>query len=233
MAAARVLYPDATITGVTALRQLGASIGADSPIYLAARSRVRREGITVVPTASNGDGGTATVAEALTVAKLGLVSEVVTLDELHRLRKIRRSDEAELAERRAESWHLCVADSGSNRESRTRMMLHTAGLPVPRTQYRVLDEVGRLVGRVDLAWPEFTVIVEYEGQQHLTNSEQWEKDIRRYEELRRLGWNVIRVTAATLRDPVALALRVDAALRSGGWRGRSLTLDAAWLAKIA
>lgn len=232
VAAARTLYPQATVTGVTALRLRGASVGTDSPICLATTARIRREGIVAVNAVGHPAGGLASITDALQDAELGLVDEVVTLDELRRLRVLDGGDEVALAESRSASWRLSVPDSASVPESRTRLVLQTSGLPVPLTQHRIQDERGLFVGRVDLAWPDFKVIVEYEGQQHLTNSDQWESDIHRYEELRRLGWEVIRVTAATLRNPIALVLRVESALRSGGWRGRSPSLDAGWLARV-
>lgn len=233
VAAAQGLYPDATITGATALRMLGASIGTDCPVHLATNSRVRRQGIITTNTSRGPGGGVATLPDALEDAQLSTLDEVVTLDELRRLRAVSRADMAALDDRRPQLWRASIANSGSVRESQTRMLLHLAGLPSPLPQHVITDATGRFLARVDMAWPAHKVLVEYEGQQHLTNSDQWESDIRRYEELKRLGWHVIRVTAATLRDPVALVVRVETALRAGGWRGRGAVLDAAWLAKVS
>lgn len=233
VAAARVAVPGATVTGVTALRLRGASIGADSPICLATRSRIGRAGIVTVPVERPSSDGIARLAHAVEDAGLRLVDEVVTLDELRRLGKVRQAEREELSRLRPDAWQLSVANSGSVRESRTRMVLHCAGLPAPQLQFHITTPGGNPIGRVDFAWPQYRVVLEYEGQQHLTNSEQWESDIRRYEELERLGWTVVRVTAAALRDPAGLVLRVEAALRAGGWRGRPPHLGAGWLAAIA
>lgn len=230
--AARTIVPDAPVTGITALRLKGATIGADSPICLATRARIARDGIVTVPVDRPSTTGVARLAHAFEDAGLGLVDEVVTMDELRRMGVLRPSDMRDLAEHRTTRWLLSINNSGSVRESRTRMMLHLAGLPDPHVQFRVLGSGGEFLGRVDFAWPDQRVILEYEGQHHLTNADQWESDIHRYEEMERLGWTVIRVTAAALRDPVKLVLRVEAALRAGGWRGRTPVLDAAWLAHV-
>ncbi|MGA4508858.1 endonuclease domain-containing protein [Propionibacteriaceae bacterium G1746] len=233
VAAARVAVPDATVTGVTALRLRGASVGADSPIWLATPSRVGRKGIVTVNSIHLPASRVATLLDSLRDANLKLVDEVVTLDELRSKNLIRRTEADELAVRRPHTWGLSVANSGSVRESRTRMLIHTAGLPTPRRQYWVPRTDGSTVGRVDFAWPEYKVVLEYEGQQHLTNAKQWESDIKRYEELERLGWIVIRVTATGLLDPIDVVCRVESALRTRGWRGSPPQLGAAWLAEVS
>jgi len=40
------------------------------------------------------------------------------------------------------------------------------GLPPPVRQYAVVDEHGQPVARVDLAWPELSLFIELDGQQH-------------------------------------------------------------------
>lgn len=45
-------------------------------------------------------------------------------------------------------------------------LIRAAGLPEPVRQYRVFDESGRFVARVDLCWPDLGVFVELDGQQH-------------------------------------------------------------------
>src|SRR5436189_183429 len=70
-------------------------------------------------------------------------------------------------------WHgtsglpavLAAADEGSESpmETRARLILVGGGLPRPVTQYTVVDQHGRTLGRLDLAYPEKKVGVEYEG----------------------------------------------------------------------
>ena len=94
-------------------------------------------------------------------------------------------------------------------ESRVRVALVLAGLePVP--QFEVW-EGGVLLGRVDLAFPEERLVIEYEGAYHFDGIQILRDDVR----LRRLveaGWRVIRLSAADLRDLDAVVARIRAAL---------------------
>ena len=92
---------------------------------------------------------------------------------------------------------LDLADGGaeSPRETWLRLLLVGSGRPRPRTQIRVRDEFGQVVARVDMGWEELRIAVEYDGDHHWTNRRQLARDIRRTEELRDLGWIVIRVVA--------------------------------------
>ena len=65
------------------------------------------------------------------------------------------------------------------------------------------------MARVDSAWPERRVAVEYDGVWHGQNVG---RDRRRLNELTAAGWTVVFVTAADLADPVALVARIGAVL---------------------
>ena len=99
----------------------------------------------------------------------------------------------------------------SPQETRLRLLMVRGGLPVPVAQYRVLDRRGVVVARVDFAWPGRRVAVEYDGLWH-GDPAQLARDRRRLNRLREAGWAVVFVTAADLRDPVALVARIAAAL---------------------
>jgi len=94
-------------------------------------------------------------------------------------------------------------------ESRVRVALVLAGLP-PVPQFHVLHH-GEFLGKVDLAWPEAKLIVEYEGAHHF-DAEQAARDDQRYAVLAATGWRVIRLSAADLRDLDAVVCRVRDAL---------------------
>jgi hypothetical protein len=100
-------------------------------------------------------------------------------------------------------------------ETRTRLVIVTAGLPPPVSQFRVLDERGRFVARVDLAWPEWKVAVEYDGHDH-TSDDRRGRDVERIDALRRLGWTVIVVTSRQYATPGWIEQRVRDALRERG-----------------
>ena len=109
---------------------------------------------------------------------------------------------------------LLTDRSDSAPESEIRVAFFLAGLPAPRVNEEIRIG-GRLIATPDLSWPEFRVIVEYEGDHHRTDAVQWHRDIERYARLQELGWIVIRATAADYRDPTRLIARVQAALSSG------------------
>jgi very-short-patch-repair endonuclease len=70
---------------------------------------------------------------------------------------------------------------------------------------------GRRVARVDFAWPERKVAVEYDGLWHAEPG-QFAKDRRRLNRLREAGWTVVFVTAADMHRRAELVARIAAAL---------------------
>lgn len=100
--------------------------------------------------------------------------------------------------------------AGSPQETRLRLAVQRSGLPMPIAQYRVITG-GRSVARVDFAWPEQKVALEYDGLWHAAPG-QFAQDRRRLNELTAAGWRVIFVTAADLRDLTTLLARIRAAL---------------------
>ncbi|HTN55323.1 MAG TPA: hypothetical protein VLZ82_04005 [Microbacterium sp.] len=98
----------------------------------------------------------------------------------------------------------------SPKESETRLLIMAGGLPEPVVQWEVFDGM-RLVARVDLAYPELKIAIEYDGDGHRTDKEQWRSDIRRQRELERMGWIVIHLTQADLEDPAAFLMHLSRA----------------------
>jgi Protein of unknown function (DUF559) len=81
----------------------------------------------------------------------------------------------------------------SPRESRTRLAIHDAGLPRPTLQHWV-DDHGTPVYRLDLAYPQHRVAVEYDGQEwHDRTQAQRDADRLRRQWLTAHGWTVIVV----------------------------------------
>ncbi|HEV7743199.1 MAG TPA: DUF559 domain-containing protein [Pseudolysinimonas sp.] len=98
-------------------------------------------------------------------------------------------------------------------ETRLRLLLSRAGLPEPTCGFQLLGPDGSAVGWFDLAWPEHRVIAEYDGDQHRTSTHQYERDIRRFDDVADLGWRVIRVRRhGILSAPGATVARVARAL---------------------
>jgi len=96
--------------------------------------------------------------------------------------------------------------SQSPPESWVRVACARAGLPAPVPQFVVVDG-DEFLGKVDLAWPEQRLIVEYEGAYHFEGL-QIARDDQRYERLIAAGWRVIRLSAADLRDMDAVVARI-------------------------
>jgi very-short-patch-repair endonuclease len=74
---------------------------------------------------------------------------------------------------------------------------------------------GAFLGRVDLAFPEVRLAVEYEGAYHFEDGQIARDDVR-YQRLREAGWTVLRVSAADLHDLDALVARIRRALAALG-----------------
>ncbi|QDQ96213.1 DUF559 domain-containing protein [Tomitella fengzijianii] len=113
-----------------------------------------------------------------------------------------------------------LSDEGaeSPQETRTRVAVIDAGLPRPAAQRYITDSRGVVIGRVDLCWEEWRVIVEYDGDGHCTR-EQLARDIKRYNAFADAGWAVIRVKSDMLREGAprrALMAQIRRALRKGG-----------------
>ena len=68
-----------------------------------------------------------------------------------------------------------------------------------------------------MGYEDFKVGVEYDGEQHWTNPEQYAYDIDRHAELLARGWVIIRVSAEMLRyRPHVIVARACAALHAAG-----------------
>ena len=97
-------------------------------------------------------------------------------------------------------------------ESRTWHLIRRSALPVPEPQYVVRDAWGREVARVDFAWPEFGVFLEFDGKvkyEKLLLPGQSASQVvvaeKRREELvcRLTGWRCVRVVWDDLARPAA------------------------------
>ena len=106
----------------------------------------------------------------------------------------------------------------SPQETVVRLAILRAGLPEPVCNINIYDGECFL-GRGDLVYREFRIVIEYDGRQHLTDLGQWEHDVARHEGFHEAGWIVIRVTNAQLASPNALIRRIHRALVSCGYRG--------------
>lgn len=128
----------------------------------------------------------------------------------------------------AQAWQFHGAEAGrraaalvrdraeSVPESHLRLLLVLAGLPEPEVNYSIRNAVGDEVYRLDLAYPEIRVAVEYDGRWHHTD-EQRAKDGRRRDVLRARGWTIFVVTAEGLyEEPEPTLDEIEEALKDRG-----------------
>ena len=106
-------------------------------------------------------------------------------------------------------------------ETRTYYLCFRHGLPLPQCQYAIRDSNGRIVARVDFAWPERRVFMEFDGRvkyEKLLAPGQRASDVviaekRREDLIRRLtGWRCLRITWSDLARPERTAAMIRAAL---------------------
>ncbi len=92
---------------------------------------------------------------------------------------------------------LPVADAlaGSPMESVLRWLIHEAALAAPVLQHVVDGAGGEFLGRVDLAWPERRVLIEFDGNVH-RERRVFVADLRRQNGLVLAGWVVLRFSSA-------------------------------------
>ncbi|WP_137291841.1 type IV toxin-antitoxin system AbiEi family antitoxin domain-containing protein [Nocardioides dongxiaopingii] len=107
-------------------------------------------------------------------------------------------------------------------ETRLRYLCWAQRLPTPIPNYPIRDARGTVVHRVDLAWPELGVFVEFDGRikyGKLLEADETAKDVvvreQRREELicRLTGWRCVRVVWADLDRPAETADRIRSQFR--------------------
>lgn len=103
---------------------------------------------------------------------------------------------------------LAAEFAESPQETRLRLVVVRAGLPAPVPQFRVFDDEG-FVARVDLAYPELRIAIEYDGHWH-AERRAFLDDRRRLNRLVAAGWVVLHVTSDDLRRPERLLARIRA-----------------------
>ena len=101
-----------------------------------------------------------------------------------------------------------LADAESGPERRIARALAAAGLPTPTLQHRV--KVAGRSYRIDLAYPEHMLGIEYDGWEHHRTRTAFDRDRARGNQLEVLGWTVLRFTSSS--TDLAIVETVRAAL---------------------
>lgn len=145
------------------------------------------------------DCGALLTVDQLVVLGDAIVTEArcrTTIDDLRRA--LTRAGARAGVRRLREALEHVRVGAGSPQETRTRLAIVRAGLPEPELQVEIRDDAGWFVARVDMAYPRQRIVIEYEGDHHRTDAEQWASDLRRYREVDRLGWAVVRWSRSDL-----------------------------------
>jgi hypothetical protein len=79
-------------------------------------------------------------------------------------------------------------------------LLVRQGLPVPVHQFVVRNAAGEFVARVDLAYPEWMIVIEYDSVEHHTGTAAHIRDSTRRDAIGDLEFTVLTATMADLKD---------------------------------
>jgi very-short-patch-repair endonuclease len=217
------------LCGYSAAELLGASCGPeDAPAEVVCATRMRsRPGLLVREGRIPADelwrvGGVLVTAPLPTAYDLGrrppLVEAVVAMDALSYrfgfdpfdvVRFGYRSLGAPGSGQLPEVARLADRRAQSPMETRIRLAIRFAGLPLPELQHSVGPY------DMDMAYPEVKLAVEYDGREHLTQ-ERAMRDLNRQAYLSALGWTVLRFPAADVYRPWVVASRVRYELAQRG-----------------
>ncbi len=105
------------------------------------------------------------------------------------------------------------ARAESPMESEARLAMIDGGLPVPELQYEILDG-NRELRRLDFAWPDHRLAVEYDGLDWHGDPEAMRRDRRRQAALHDIGWTVMAIVFDDVRHRAwEFVARIDQHLR--------------------
>lgn len=160
---------------------------------------------------------------AFDLARRGSVGAAVArLDALARATAVKTPDVLEVASRHPHVRGLSrldqvldLVDAGaqSPRESWLRLLFIEQGFPRPQTQIPVLSPSGFPLYYLDMGWPEVMIAVEYDGDQHRADRQQFVKDIARLDYVQSLGWIAVRVVTENRRADIMRRVRAAWQLR--------------------
>ena len=236
------LPPRTIVTGVTGLQLLGVDLGPQLPITFATTHprQVRRRDVKVIRLkelpAHRDWVASPEQCWLVAASTLNLLDLVTAGDSLLRLRRttlVRLQSEVQAHSGRGivaarTAVRLIRERVDSPRETWLRLCLVLAGLPIPECNLIIGDDQGP-IGRVDLVYVTYKLIIEYEGDQHRTDRNQWNRDIDRHEDFTRDHWTLIRVTSERARWPRQVVRGVDKALRANGYDGPPPEFGQLWI----
>lgn len=112
---------------------------------------------------------------------------------------------------------LVRAGVDSPMETKSRLLMVLAGLPEPTVNHTLRDHDGTIRRRLDMAYPEVRLAIEYDGRQHAESPAQWQEDVGRREELDAGGWRLVVLLSGDIhRTPQRTLDRIRAVMRQCG-----------------
>jgi hypothetical protein len=156
-------------------------------------------------------------ALALADEALSLVGDPADTFRKQVAQRIERRHDPRGTVRAAGLLDLASAGVDSPAESWIRLMIVEQGVPVPEVNWEVRDLDGQLLYRLDLAWPQLRIALEYDG--YAAHAGREADDRARRADLEARGWIVVVVRKEDLRvfTPVITALRAAFARRGYTW----------------
>jgi very-short-patch-repair endonuclease len=115
------------------------------------------------------------------------------------------------------------APSESEMETMLRRVLRRHGLPAPVPQY-VIRDGDHFVARVDFAYPDHRIVIEYDSLEHHVGTGAHVRDSARRLQIEALDWSVVVATVGDVRNGGDLLVRAIRAVRAR--RARRIRSDA-------
>jgi Protein of unknown function (DUF559) len=232
--------PDAVLTSHTALRLYGCAAAEEGPVHvvLPYKRRVRsRPGLVVhhsawsvrqvvtlqgLPVLALEHSLAEMLCRARSSTAFACLEQALAMrpaDDRHRLIGLVAESVLSRADRRGYRrattlLELATGLTESPAESCLMLALTDAGLPPPVPQHPIIGLDGLVRYRLDFAWPELRIALEYDGYEAHEGRE--ERDSAREDDLIRRGWIVLRATSADLKEPGRLVAAVREAFRRRG-----------------
>jgi very-short-patch-repair endonuclease len=98
-------------------------------------------------------------------------------------------------------------------ETRMKQLLRRHGLPAPAFQY-VIRHRGEFVARVDAAYPDLRIAIEYDSYEHHTGKQAIVRDNDRRNRLRNIEWDLVTFTAVDIASDGGEAMKALKKARS-------------------
>jgi hypothetical protein len=118
-----------------------------------------------------------------------------------------------------EAMTLVRGRTDSPRETLIRLLIARSDLPEPVVNYAVTGVRGEFLGYGDLAYPQWKVVIEYDGEHHFGLTVQRVEDLDRAEKFVTADWRIVQVHKVHLSDdPAEIIERIRVALLAKGWR---------------